>query len=167
MAEAQVAASVRLMPITGKYYETMLPNYGPQRIWKVLPGNEDKKIWGTPVPPAAAFALLMIRPDVVKLAPQDEGVDLKKVFTEEQLADLKSKSLYGYPVPRQSGQKPVAGAGGADSAQVKALQRDLEAQRAENNEIKAQLTKVTETLAKVVEAQNKAASAPPAGGAKA
>jgi uncharacterized coiled-coil protein SlyX len=86
------------------------------------------------------------------------------LFTAEQIEDLESKALYGVPKARLSGAAAAAPAESAAIARdVQALNKSIEAQKAENKELRDQLNKVTETLAALVTAQNtaKAKAAPP------
>jgi hypothetical protein len=151
--------AVRLLPVRGKYYETSLPQYGPQRIWKVLPGNEDKKIWGTPVPPDVAYALLMIRPDVVKLAPPTKGEKWESAFSNEQMENIKSKNLYGYPTVKPS----VSEVPDVSEKASKAFKKEVDALKAENSELKSQIDKISANYEKLAAYITK--TTPPASGA--
>lgn len=155
MAKATKVAAIRVIPIRGKYYECHLDGYGKQCIWKMLPGNEgkDPTVWGTPVPAEVAYQLLMLRPDMVKLAPALPGEDYSSVFTEEQLADIKSKQLYGYPVSRAAQEDPDVKPAATDKT-ARAMQAKMDALEADNAQLKVQINKLTDTLNRFVQSKS-------------
>jgi hypothetical protein len=166
MADVVLKKIVRLLPMRGVYYETSLAGYGPQSIWKVLPGNEKTKIWGTPVIPSVAYSLLMLHPAVVKIGPAGPGEesDLTKVFTPEQFEAIKNIGEYGSPTvsrsSRNQSQKDFAPVDTKTAKIVEGLIQDVQAVKEQNKLLTEQNQKMGEAMARLIsQATSKAAPA--------